>query len=280
MELKKKTEKSMIKLFFVAGILLFANLAFSKTASELLASGSAEEKGIAIAEEFEARDIGWGDVKVDIDMVLIQSDGKKTERSQRIMILQKPDRNEGDKSLITFDSPADVKGTGLLSHAKILEADDQWLFLPALKRVKRISSNNKSGPFVGSEFAYEDITSNEIGKYSWKYLETVPCDNFKCFKLETIPLYEHSGYSKRIVFIDSDHFRLQKIEFYDRKGDLLKTQTYSGYKQYLGKFWRADSWKVENKQNGKSTILNFRNYRFKNGLTDKDFTQAVLNRVK
>lgn len=255
--------------------------ASAKTAEELLASGTPEQQGEAIAIEFDERDIGWKDVEVDIEMVLGQPNGKTSARSQRIRILQNPGRKEGDKSLITFDSPADVKGTGFLSYAKILEADEQWLYLPALKRVKRISSNNKSGPFVGSEFAYEDITGNEIGKYSWKYLGTEPCaETLTCFKLETIPKYEHSGYSKRIVWIDTEHFRQQKVDFYDRKGTLLKTQTNVGYKQYLGKFWRADSWEMVNHQHGKRTALNFKEYRFQNNFTENDFTRAVLNRTK
>ncbi len=254
--------------------------AAKKTAEELLASGTAEEQGEAIAIEFDERDIGWEDVEVDMEMVLKKASGQETSRIQKIRILQNPGREEGDKSLISFSNPRDVKGTALLSHAKILDPDDQWLFLPALKRVKRISSNNKSGPFVGSEFAYEDITGNEIGKYSWKYLATEPCGDLQCFKLETKPKYEHSGYSKRIVWIDTEHFRQQKVDFYDRKDELLKTQSNIDYKQYLDAFWRADIWEMVNHQNGKSTTLRFKEYRFKNGLDENDFTQAVLKRVK
>ena len=258
-----------------------SNAEAKKTAAELLAKGTPEEQGEAIALEADERDIGWNDMEMMIEMVLKQPSGKSISRSQRIKILQNPGREVGDKSLITFDSPADVKGTAFLSYAKILEADDQWLYLPALKRIKRISSNNKSGPFVGSEFAYEDITSAEIGKYKWKYLGTVDCGpGLRCFKLETIPKYEHSGYTKRIVFMDTEHFRVYKTDFYDRKGDLLKTQTNTGYKQYLGKFWRADKWEMVNYQNGKSTILNNKEYKFKQGLTDRNFTRAVLKRAK
>lgn len=252
----------------------------TKTAAELTASGTPEEQGEAIAIEFDERDIGWEDVDTEMQMVLTNASGKTVKRSQRFRSLQNPGRVEGDKSLITFDHPRDVKGTAFLSYAKILDPDDQWLYLPALKRVKRISSNNKSGPFVGSEFAYEDITGNEIGKYSWKLLNIAPCGKLQCFELETKPKYEHSGYSKRLVWVDTDHFRLQKIEFYDRKGELIKTQTNRGYKQYLGKFWRADEWEMVNHQHGKSTKLLFKEYRFKNGYTEADFSKAVLKRAK
>ena len=258
----------------------FGLTAHAKTAAELTASGTPEEQGEAIAIEVDDRDIGWEDVDTEMEMVLTNSSGKTVSRKQRFRSLQNPGRVEGDKSLITFDHPRDVKGTAFLSYAKILDPDDQWLFLPALKRVKRISSNNKSGPFVGSEFAYEDITGNEIGKYSWKLLDTEACGELTCFKLESIPKYEHSGYTKRLVWVDTDDFRLQKIEFYDRKNELLKTQTNRGYKQYLGKFWRADEWEMVNHQHGKSTKLLFKEYRFKNGYTEADFSKAVLKRAK
>lgn len=261
-------------------LLFYSAITSAKTAEELLAAGTSQEQGEAIAIEFDERDIGWEDADVELQMVLKNSAGREVKRKQRIRILQNPGRVEGDKSLITFDYPRDVKGTAFLSYAKILEADSQWIFLPALKRVKRISSNNKSGPFVGSEFAYEDITGNEIGKYSWEYLTTEACGNEQCFKLKTIPKYKHSGYSKRLVWIDTSHFRIQKIEFFDRKDQLLKTQTNKGYKQYLNKFWRADVWEMVNHQHNKSTILNFNAYQFKTGLKARDFTRAALTRSK
>lgn len=272
--------KYLWNLFLCAGVIALSTTAQAKTAQELLATGTPQTQGEAIAIEFDDRDIGWEDVKVDMEMVLKNASGKEAKRSQHIRILQNPGREEGDKSLITFSHPRDVKGTAFLSYAKILEADSQWLYLPGLGRVKRIASDNKSGPFVGSEFAYEDITGNEIGKYSWTYLETEKCGALDCLKLETIPKYEHSGYSKRLVWIDTDHFRIQKIEFYDRKNQHLKTQTNTGYKQYLGKFWRADTWEMVNHQHNKSTTLHFKEYQFKNGFSDSDFTQAVLKRAK
>ena len=250
---------------------------------ELLALGAPEQVGEAIAIELDDRDIGFIDQRSEMHMVLKNAYGEETRRTMRSRTLERPERTVGDKSLIIFDDPRDVKGTALLSYAEILKQDDQWLFLPSLKRVKRISSNNKSGPFMGSEFAYEDITGNEIGKYSWKYLGTEPCPNLpslECFKLETHPKYEHSGYTKRISWVDTQEFRPQQTDFYDRKDELMKTQTFNGYKQYLNKYWRADTWSVVNHQTGKKTDLEFKSYEFNTGLTDDDFSQAALKRIK
>ncbi len=144
-------------------------------------------KGEAIAAEWDRRDLGFGDTKTEMKMILENRKGQTSERQMRIHTLEVPDENEGDKSLVIFDEPRDIKGTALLSYAHLLDPDDQWLYLPALKRVKRISSANKSGPFVGSEFAYEDITAQELKKYSYKWLRDEPLGKTDCFVVERRP---------------------------------------------------------------------------------------------
>ena len=181
---------------------------------------------------------------------------------------------------MVFDSPRDIKGTGLLSHTKILEPDDQWLYLPALKRVKRISSANKSGPFVGSEFAYEDLLAQEVEKYDYKYLKDEKVNDLDCYSVERIPLYKNSGYTKQVVWWDKAEYRVQKVDFYDRKGSLLKTLTYKGYKKYAEKFWRPDAMTMVNHQNGKRTDLAFSNWELNAGLTESAFTPAKLKRAR
>ena len=152
-----------------------------------------EEKGYAIAARSDRSDRGFGDSKVELNMILRNAAGSESTRQLELRTLENPDEDVGDKSLIIFNSPADIDGTALLSHAKILDPDDQWLYLPALKRVKRISSVNKSGPFVGSEFAFEDFTSMELNKYDYRYLDSEACGDLTCDVTEGIPLYEHSG---------------------------------------------------------------------------------------
>jgi outer membrane lipoprotein-sorting protein len=127
-----------------------------------------EERGLEIATQVQAQDDGFIDSQSAMTMTLINRSGKKSSRRIRSRVLEVP--GDGDKSMSIFDEPADVKGTASLTHSHAVEADEQWLYLPALKRVKRISSKNKSGPFMGSEFAFEDISSQEVDKYSYKYL--------------------------------------------------------------------------------------------------------------
>ncbi|MDH5613265.1 MAG: outer membrane lipoprotein-sorting protein, partial [Gammaproteobacteria bacterium] len=188
--------------------------------------------------------------------------------------------NDGDKSMSIFDQPADVKGTAFLTFSHALEPDEQWLYLPSLKRVKRINSKNKSGPFMGSEFAYEDIASQEVAKYTYKYLRDETLNGVDCFVIERYPAYEHSGYTRQLGWINKAEYRPEKIVFYDRKNTLLKTLTYSGYQKYLDQYWRADELMMENHQNEKSTVLKWSNYKFKNGLDEKDFNHNSLMRAK
>lgn len=239
---------------------------------------TAEERGLAISSEAKQRDMGWRDMQAEMNMTLRNKVGQESVREIRMKSLEVQD--DGDKSLSVFDKPRDVKGTAFLSFSHPVGADDQWLYLPALKRVKRIASRNKSGPFMGSEFAYEDLSSFEIEKYSYKFLRDETCGGGQCFVVEQYPVDKNSGYTRRVVWLDKGEYRLWKIEFYDRKNTPLKTLTYHSYQQYLGKHWRPDLMKMENHQTSKSTDLSWKNYQFKTGLSDNDFNKNSLKRAR
>jgi len=239
---------------------------------------NAVEKGLEIAVEADKRDMGFQDSITELKMILRNSHGEESTREMQNKTLEVDD--DGDKSLVIFEEPRDVKGTAFLSHTHKSGPDDQWLYLPALKRVKRIASNNKSGPFMGSEFAYEDISSQEVDKYTYKYLRDESVDGIDCFVVERYPVDEKSGYTRQIVWYDQAEYRLQKIDFYDRKDSLLKTLTYHGYQKFLEKYWRSEQLKMVNHQTGKSTDLHFNNYEFANGYTDRDFDNNSLKRAR
>ncbi len=246
--------------------------------SPLVISGEAEDKGLEIATQRKLHDQGWGDSQAEMIMTLRNKTGQESIRNIRSKTLEIT--TDGDKGLTVFDRPRDVKGTAFLSFSHPLGNDDQWLYLPALKRVKRISSKNKSGPFMGSEFAYEDLSSFEIEKYTYKYLGEESCGTLSCYKIENIPQYKHSGYTKIIAWIDNKEYRVHKAQYYDRKKSLLKTLTFKNYKQYKGKYWRADQFHMLNHQTGKSTQLDWKNYKFSVGLSDKDFSKSALKRIR
>ena len=243
-----------------------------------LLAQTAEERGLEIAIEADRRDTGFHDSQASMRMILRNKQGDESIRDIRVRTLEQLD--DGDKSLTIFDKPADVKGTNFLAFTHKTGPDDQWLYLPALKRVKRISSRNKSGPFMGSEFAYEDLSSQEVEKYTYKYLHDETCGELQCFVIERIPVDRYSGYTRQIVWIDQQEYRPQKIVFHDRKDAMLKTLVYSDYKQFLEKYWRSHDMLVENHQTGKSTRLIWDNYRFQTGLTERDFDPNSLKRAK
>ena len=240
---------------------------------------SPEEKGYAIAKASDESDNGFADNRVKIRMTLSSANGKTADRILRFDTLERANNKVGDKSVVLFSEPADINGTALLSHAELVKPDDQWLYLPALKRVKRISSKNKSGPFVGSEFAFEDFTALELGKFDYKFIGTETMDGLVCDVVERYAKYEHSGYTRQKTWIDQKDKQMRKIEFYDRKKSLLKTLTFSGYKQYKNRYWRAHKLSMQNHQTGKATVLLYAKYEFGLGFTDKDFVSTALTRT-
>lgn len=239
---------------------------------------TAAERGTEIAVEADRRFSGFGDSEETLTMVLRDNKGRERTRTLRVRTLEQSD--DGDWSLTIFDEPADVKGTALLTYSHGLEPDDQWIYLPALKRVKRISSKNKSGPFMGSELAFEDMSSFELEKYQYNYLRDEPCGALQCFVSEWIPAYEHSGYSRMEIWHDQDEYRVQRIEFYDRSGKHLKTLLQSNYQLYDDRFWRALHYEISNHKTGKVTLLDYSSIEFGRGLTARDFDQNSLKRAR
>ena len=265
----KNTRLNILSLSLLTTSLVFASPTFA---------GEAEEKGLTISKESKARDIGWTDSKAELQMTLKNQHGETSTRKMRLKSIEQLD--DGDKSLTVFDSPRDVKGTSFLSFSHPKGNDDQWLYLPALKRVKRISSRNKSGSFMGSEFSFEDLTSFEVEKYTYKYLKDELVDGENTWVIIQYPQDKNSGYKRRIVWIDQSEYRVRKTEFYDRKDTLLKTLTFSKFRQHLNKYWRADKLEMINHQSGKSTTLDYADLQLKTGLNDKDFNKNALKRAR
>ena len=237
-----------------------------------------EERGIAIAKEQKARDAGWTDSQSEMKMILRTPNGRENIRMIEIKSFEVQD--DGDKSLMVFNTPKDVQGTAFLSFSHINAPDDQWIYLPALKRIKRIASKKKSGSFMGSEFSYEDLSSFEIDKYDFKYLRDEEFNGEKCFVVESFPKDKYSGYTRLVTWIDQSEYRMQKVEFYDRKKSLLKVMTIKDYIKLEDKHWRPTVSHMENKQTGKTTDLHMNNIRIKTGLTEKDFSKNNLKRAK
>ena len=261
----------------VSAVLAVA-MALTSLSTRVAVAQSAASKGLEIAKAARESDRGYNDFSAEMDLVLRNRQGQESNRSVRIKVLEVA--GDGNKVLFVFDNPRDVRGTAFLIHGHITKSDEQWLYLPALKRVKRISSSNRSGSFMGSEFAYEDLTSPEVEKFKYRWLRDEACGNLSCTVTEAIPTEKGSGYSKQLIWHDTKEFRVWKVEYYDRKDSHLKTLTYKGYNQYLGEFWRADELNMVNHVTGKSTDLRWSNFQFRTNVSERDFTQTGLRRVR
>ncbi len=251
------------------------------TITSIALAETPEEKGLRIAKEADLDGQGFQDTVSQMEMTLRNAQGEESVRKFYSKTLEL--ENDGDKSIFVFEHPRDVEGTAVLTFTHKVGPDDQWLYLPALKRVKRISSDNKSGSFVGSEFAYEDLSSQEIEKYTYKWIEDAECPGFEeevCYVTEDYPVDKSSGYTRRVIWMDQTEYRIWKINFYDRKNDLLKTLVFSDYKLYLDKYWSAHSLKMVNHNTAKETDILIKEILYQTGLKDSDFNRQSLKRAR
>ncbi|MFQ5646753.1 MAG: outer membrane lipoprotein-sorting protein [bacterium] len=232
-------------------------------------------RGREIMEVMDKLDQGFHDEVSQLKMVLINAHGDKVERLMATKRFEVKD--DGDKSINKFLKPRDIKGTGLLTYEHKVGDDDQWLYLPALKRIKRISSRKKTGSFMGSEFSFEDLSSFDIDKFKYKYLKEETIDGVPCFVIERYPVDTYSGYTRQVAYVRRDNHQFKKIEYYDRKSDLLKIASYEDF-QKIGRFWRPTRIDMKNVQTKKETVIDFMETKIQNGLKKSDFSKRALKK--
>ena len=236
------------------------------------------DQGQYIFETQDDMNLGYRDAQATMYMKLYNAAGQESRREMVTRYFEVPE--DADKTLITFHFPRDIKGTGLLTFEHIEKNDDQWIYLPAMKRVKRIASENKSGSFVGSEFSYEDISSTKPEKYSYKYLREDIHNGEAVWVIERYPSHESSGYTKIISWVKQSNFQTVKQEFFDRKGAVLKVSHVKGLTIYLDKYWRPSVVTMDNLQTKKKTILEFLEWEFQKGLKESLFRKRSLERQR
>lgn len=251
--------------------IIMINIAVAQTSS------SPEQKGLEITKKVDEANSGFKGEIANIQLTLINAQGDKIVRKLNSKV--KEEEKDGDKSLSIFELPADVKGTKMLTHTHKNEDDDQWLFMPKLNRVKRISSSNKTASFMGSEFSYEDLGSQEIEKYTYKYIKDDVFNGRKVWIVERYPVNKKSGYKKQISYIDQEKLTALKVDYFNRRGDLLKTATFSDFKEYkIGnkKMFRANKIFMDNKLTRKQSELLWLSRNIGAPVKDSDFMAQGL----
>lgn len=201
-------------------------------------------------------------LKTDATMVLINDRGQVRER--RISSLQKLQKNGIDSKLVMkFNAPVDIKGVSFLQIEHSDADDDQWIYLPALKKTRRLVANNKKDSFMGSDFSYGDFSRPKVDWYQHRLLRSEAIDGRDHFVVESLPrddaIKNDLGYSRKIMWVRNDSFLETRVEYYDLRGDLLKTQNATGHKlmEPGTQRWFAMHRDVVNHQTQHKTVLDF-----------------------
>jgi len=217
----------------------------------------------------------------DMEMTLIENVRGKTKERKRHIARSIRNYKTGrfeSKSLIRFNSPPDVKGTGFLMwEYRGNKDDDQWLFLPALGRPRRIVAREQSSSFMGSDLSYEDIGGRNLDEDTFEYIGRDSINGDSCYVIQAIPKKSGSSYSSRTYLIDAQRFIVRKVEFFDRKKRLKKVMTIEEFR-FDDPYWTTLLMKVENVQTGHKTIMNISNVQYDFGIRDDFFTERYLTR--
>ena len=238
-----------------------------------------QQQGRAIFEAADARNSGYVDLEVELQMILRSPSGAATQRSLRISQFEVPE--DGDKMLVVFETPADIRGTALLSHAHKAKEDDQWLFLPAIKRVKKVSSHNKSGSFVGSEFSYQDLSPPQLDKYTYEFIREDTLDDIPCFVVKRVSTERNYQYAEEYFWIDQEAFRVHRVDYFDHTGSQVKQLRALEFALYDERFWKARRMLMTNLRNNRSTELVWHDFEFNVGLDGtRDFSVNSLRRAR
>ncbi|MBI3778877.1 MAG: outer membrane lipoprotein-sorting protein [Gammaproteobacteria bacterium] len=222
-------------------------------------------------------------LRSDTTMLLINDRGQTRER--KTTTLSKLQANGVDSSLVVkFLTPADIKGTGFLQIEHIDGDDDQWIYLPALKKSRRLVANNKKDSFVGSDFSYGDILLPKVDAYRHTLLRSEAVDGQDCYVIESVPKDEtekrNSGYSKKVSWIRRDNFLETRVEYYDVAGRPYKTQTATAHKlvEPDTRRWIALRREMINLQTGHKTVLTFDRIEVGIPVADGTFTTRSIER--
>lgn len=216
------------------------------------------------------------DTQADLTMTLINSRGDKRVRKIKQFI---KDFGKIEKKIMFFTSPADVRNTSFMnwSYDKEGKDDDQWIYLPALKKVKRISSDSKSDYFMGSDFTYDDLGDRYPSEDSHKLLKEENVKGENCYVVESIPKEEEYMYSRTVTWIIKDKWIGLKKEFYDEDGELLKILTVKKYEKISG-YWTILQTEMRNVQKDHTTKMELKNVIIDSGIPDNKFTERMMKR--
>ena len=229
--------------------------------------------GTEIAQNAHDRDTG-DTAHALLQMDLIDKDGSINSRLVETWRME--DENDLDKLVMVFHKPASVKDTRFLVVENEGRDDDKWIYLPALKKVRRIDSSEGGNSFMGTDFTYDDMETRKVEEDSHDLLKEEKKGNYSCYIVEAVSLDpDNSQYSKRISWIDRETWVPVKMELYDKKGQLEKVMTADRIEKVQG-YWSIITTTMKNVQTGHSTVLSMKKLVYDETLNPALFTTKFL----
>ena len=212
-----------------------------------------------------------------VELVLVDAKGAKRKREMRTTF-KAAAKGDDDKTITTFLSPPDVRGTAVLTVEQSGRADDQWVFLPALKKAKRIASSHRSNRFAGTDFTFEDLRTEDFSASTYARKADVTVKGERCYVVEATPKAgKSSGYSKRVIVVEAKRNLIMEIRFHDKAGKLKKTLQYGAYEKVKG-LWRTKFALMSDHQRKTKTAMRFVKRKLNSGLSDRLFTVSAIER--
>lgn len=256
--------KNILLIGFMTLILLITGFTVNTLAQDL--------NGREIMEKVYNRNTGE-DRKAEMNMILINKFDDERERDLKQF---NRDFGEVEKKIMFFTSPQDIRGTSFMNWTyEDKRADSQWIYLPALRKIKRISAENKSDYFMGSDFTYDDLGERKVEEDNHKLIGSKKINGEECYIVENIPKEEDYLYSKTITWVSKDNWIGLKKEFYDNDGNLLKTLTVKDYEKINGIVTITNS-EMYNKQKAHKTILKLDEVEYNTGISEDKFTERQM----
>ena len=253
-----------------------AKVLFIVSMITLLVTGfaSAQITGTQVMENVYNRPSG-PDIQSNLTMTLTNSRGSERVRGIKQFIKE---YGEDEKKIMFFTSPADVKDTSFMSWSYgDGRSDDMWIYLPALRKVKRISSDSRSDYFMGSDFTYDDLGERHPSEDTHRLLREETLNGQDCYVVESVPKDSDYFYSRTISWVVKDEWFGMKKEFYDEDGELLKVLTVNNFEKING-YWVIRDMEMYNEQKDHSTRMQLDNVRIGEGISDNQFTERMMTR--
>jgi len=213
-------------------------------------------------------------------------DAKGRERVRQTSMASKLfESGATEKRIIRFLSPAEVKGTGMLIHDYDERNDDMWIYMPALRKTRRIISNEKSKSFMGSEFSNADMSAPSLEDFDFTVTGSELVQGTDCWIVEVIPMSEdimdEVGYDRQLAWIGKQDFVFRKAEYYDEDDELFKQMISSNVRQMdtSGKKYIATRMEMSNLQNGRKSVMTIEKIQYNPDVKEEYFTLGYLERL-